>query len=432
MQLIILIHGMWGKAGDFNYIVNELEQKNYITYVDATSGASERSISNKIAGIVYCTRSNEGYFTYDGIDVCGFRIANEISHVVRKLKNQDAKISELSIVGYSMGGLMARYAIGLLYTRGIFNEIQPRTFITTCSPHVGVNVLGNTKDARIFNFIGSWSMARTSRQAFLRDTDQPLQLPLFLYLTQQNTAFTKALSLFDRRVLYANVFNDHRCEFYTSAVETIDDFTNRDMQLLSGPFVPGYEPIVLNGRSAPHYKQLSEIGGNLKSASLSGFRSVGHWLLHGWLGRRLCRFFRIVKLVTKLGVVLPLWFLAFLVNAGYQYSASTLRIRSTLRSSAHIHQEDVQEMLKASAEYLVEDSYRTVQDESDRHPSVIPVTPLMSRTIEQFNALGWEKYFLRIVDASKAHSAAIMKNSKRKDFHEGKTAVRHLVMVLTI
>lgn len=431
MQLIILIHGMWGKAGDFNYIVNELEQVGYVTYDYAISGTSEASASESPAGIVYCTRSNEGYFTYDGIDVCGLRIANEISHVVRQLQTQDWKISELSIVGYSMGGLMARYAVGLLYTRGIFDEITPRALVTTCSPHIGVNVLSKSKGARLFNFVGSWSMARTSRQAFLRDSDQPHQLPLFLYLTQKNTSCTKALSLFGRRVLYANVFNDHRCEFYTAAAETTDPFKHQDLRLLSGPFVPGYEPIVLHGGPTPFYKQSSDIEDAPKSAPLSGFRSVGHWLLHSWLGHRVYRFFKILKLIAKLGVVLPLWFLAFLINVGYQHTASSLRIRSTLRSRAHVHHEESPEMLETSAEYLVEDAYRTVQDESEVSPSDIPVTPLMSRTIEQFNALGWEKYFLRIIDASKPHSAAIMKSPKRKDFYEGKTAVKHLVNVLT-
>lgn len=237
---------MWGKASDFNYIVGQLENRGYVSY-DKHSAESSATLS-AATGILYCARSNEGYFTYDGIDICGMRLADEICDVLHDL--QDVKIDALSVVGYSMGGPITRYAIGVLESRGCFDAggflghpaIKPRVFVNTCSPQVGTNVLGNRWSARLFNFIGSWSMARTSRQCFLRDSPTS---PLFLQMTQPNTIWTKALARFERRVCYANITNDRRCDFYTSGVNSVDPFAGKDLHQLKGPFVPGFEPVVL-------------------------------------------------------------------------------------------------------------------------------------------------------------------------------------------
>lgn len=46
--------------------------------------------------------------TYRGIDACGQRLVEEIQECVSKHPNLD----RLSIFGHSMGGLIARYALG--------------------------------------------------------------------------------------------------------------------------------------------------------------------------------------------------------------------------------------------------------------------------------------------------------------------------------
>ena len=70
-------------------------------------------------------KSNSGNFTYDGIELGGERVCQEIEEEIEKLARAGQAVTRLSLVGYSLGGLVARYAIGLLYSKGLFRNIQP-------------------------------------------------------------------------------------------------------------------------------------------------------------------------------------------------------------------------------------------------------------------------------------------------------------------
>lgn len=69
-------------------------------------------------------KSNSGNFTYDGIELGGERVSQEIEEEIEKLGRAGHKVTRLSLVGYSLGGLVARYAIGLLDNKGLFKDIQ--------------------------------------------------------------------------------------------------------------------------------------------------------------------------------------------------------------------------------------------------------------------------------------------------------------------
>lgn len=70
-------------------------------------------------------KRNAGSFTYDGIELGGERVTNEIEERLEELAREGHDIKRISIVGYSLGGLIARYAIGLLYSKGVFEKIEP-------------------------------------------------------------------------------------------------------------------------------------------------------------------------------------------------------------------------------------------------------------------------------------------------------------------
>lgn len=74
---------------------------------------------------ILIAKSNNGNFTYDGIDIGGERICEEIEEEIKKLAREGEEIAKLSLVGYSLGGLIARYTVGLLYSKGLFNTIKP-------------------------------------------------------------------------------------------------------------------------------------------------------------------------------------------------------------------------------------------------------------------------------------------------------------------
>lgn len=64
-------------------------------------------------------KRNTGSFTYDGIEKGGERVCAEIEEEMR-----NRKFTKLSIVGYSLGGLVARYAVGLLQAKGMLDHIE--------------------------------------------------------------------------------------------------------------------------------------------------------------------------------------------------------------------------------------------------------------------------------------------------------------------
>lgn len=47
-------------------------------------------------------------------------------------------MTRFSVCGYSMGGLIARYLLGILHARNFFDKITPVNFTTFATPHVGI------------------------------------------------------------------------------------------------------------------------------------------------------------------------------------------------------------------------------------------------------------------------------------------------------
>lgn len=61
----------------------------------------------------------------------GERIVYEVEQEIARLEAEHgAKIQKISIAGYSLGGLVSRYAIGLMYSSGLFGSIEPVNFTT--------------------------------------------------------------------------------------------------------------------------------------------------------------------------------------------------------------------------------------------------------------------------------------------------------------
>ena len=69
-------------------------------------------------------KRNTGSFTYDGIELGGERVCAEIIEEMRTIEEKGGKIKKLSIIGYSLGGLVSRYTVGLLETKGVLDTVQ--------------------------------------------------------------------------------------------------------------------------------------------------------------------------------------------------------------------------------------------------------------------------------------------------------------------
>jgi Putative serine esterase (DUF676) len=57
---------------------------------------------------------------------------------VSVLQQQGFAVKYISFVGHSFGGLVSRYAIGILFGQGFFDRIKPMNFTTFATPHLGV------------------------------------------------------------------------------------------------------------------------------------------------------------------------------------------------------------------------------------------------------------------------------------------------------
>lgn len=73
---------------------------------------------------ILVSKRNSGSFTYDGIELGGQRVCQEIEEELKRLSEGGQTVKKLSMVGYSLGGLVARYTAGLLESRGLFDDIE--------------------------------------------------------------------------------------------------------------------------------------------------------------------------------------------------------------------------------------------------------------------------------------------------------------------
>ena len=99
---------LWGNPQHLAFVAGELRRENPDPHLH-----------------LLVAKSNSGNFTYDGIELGGERLTREIEDEIESLANAGTPVSRFSLVGYSLGGLVARYAIGLLYSKRVFDQIEP-------------------------------------------------------------------------------------------------------------------------------------------------------------------------------------------------------------------------------------------------------------------------------------------------------------------
>ncbi|KAK1392988.1 DUF676 domain-containing protein [Heracleum sosnowskyi] len=192
--------------------------------------------------VVHCSESNPSMLTFDGVDVMGSRLADEVVSVVKRHPG----LQKISFISHSLGGLVSRYAIAKLYTeefteercevkgespyreenaKGTIAGLEPINFITSATPHLGCRghrqipmfcgILAFEKAATNI----SWLLGRTGKHLFLTDTDNR-KPPLLLRMVEdcEELKFITALQSFKRRVAYANARFDHIVGWSTSSL----------------------------------------------------------------------------------------------------------------------------------------------------------------------------------------------------------------------
>ncbi|KAF3433191.1 hypothetical protein FNV43_RR24293 [Rhamnella rubrinervis] len=222
-HLVIMANGILGSVTDWKFAAEKFVE----------------TLPDKV--FVHCSERNVSRLTLDGVDVMGERLAEEVLEVIQRKPN----LNKISFVAHSVGGLVARYAIGKLYrppksenvedssisecsteSTGTIGGLEAMNFITVATPHLGSRgnkqvpfLFGIPVFERAASFVIHLIFRRTGRHLFLNDDDggKPPLLKRMIE-DQEDCYFMSALRAFKRRVAYSNVGSDHIVGWRTSSI----------------------------------------------------------------------------------------------------------------------------------------------------------------------------------------------------------------------
>ncbi|KAK0571986.1 hypothetical protein LWI29_024437 [Acer saccharum] len=234
-HLVIMVNGLIGSAADWRFAAEQFVKK----------------LPDKV--IVHRSECNYSKLTFDGVDLMGERLAEEILAVARHRPD----VQKISFVAHSLGGLVARYAIGRLFEssqeldpiglpknslsekrtsfsmqcleqpfEGRIAGLQPMNFITFATPHLGSKgnkqlplLCGLPFLERRASQTAHLIAGRSGKHLFLTDNDDG-KPPLLLRMVNDSDdlKFISALRAFKRRVAYANANYDHMVGWRTSSI----------------------------------------------------------------------------------------------------------------------------------------------------------------------------------------------------------------------
>ena len=439
-HLCVLMHGLWGNPDHLKYLVDTLQ---------------EHHGKDKIMTLV--CKSNAGNFTYDGIDVGAERAAKEIKEFLKEMDDQGRNITKFSIVGYSLGGLVARYAIGVLDHDGFFETMQPVNFTTFASPHLGTRTPLKLWTSQVFNAFGPRVISASGQQLFVMDKFRDTGKPLLEVMTEPESIFVHALAKFQKRTLYANIVNDRLAAFYTTSISPIDPYAG-DLDKLKVNYVKGYHPVVINGQDPVQGAESLEVS----QISPPSFVSTASTSV------------RKVATFGALLVFMPIFATGFLATSVVETWRSQRRIRTHSLEEDGLNNYRVTNMLQRVASRVERTSSfsggatsngqprsplsrrntaSTLPDtpETPEHTNGTPIDPITSsslakttsrspqpteerlalldsqfKMIESLDKVGFEKFHVWIHDSNWSHAAIIVRRATSM-FDEGKIVVKHWI-----
>ncbi|KAI5467215.1 putative serine esterase-domain-containing protein [Mariannaea sp. PMI_226] len=418
-HLCVLVHGLWGNPNHMRNIAKALRKKYSHDHL-----------------YILLAKQNSGNFTYDGIDRGGERICAEIEAEIREIESRGGKITKLSIVGYSLGGLISRYAVGLLYAKGFFNTVKCMNFVTFASPHLGVRSPRKGWINHIWNVLGARSLSISGRQLFMIDKFRDTERPLLSVLADPNSIFMSGLREFKRRALYTNIVNDRSAVYYTTGIQKTDPYT--DMDRVKVNYLKGYEGVILDPMNPSVARPRVQRPATWSTITASILK---------WVKR--------IPFMLKIALILSVGIVAFLINAVIQTirSANRIRLHDTGKSGLKIEeyrmsiwmkeiQEEVEHAYEAlnnsqNQEYLgtedEEDEDLDAEDRSllqrERRLSIstqptLALTPHQFKMIDSLDSVGWRKYPVWIHNNRHSHAAIIVRMDK-PSFDEGLLVLKH-------
>ncbi|KAG4133423.1 hypothetical protein ERO13_D08G095800v2 [Gossypium hirsutum] len=248
-HLVIMVNGLIGSAADWRFAAEKFVAK----------------LPDKV--IEHRSECNYSKLTFDGVDMMGERLAQEVLDVVKRRP----EVRKISFVAHSLGGLVARYAIGRLYenstklgqsgpfvstltgehTNSSMQDLEqhsedriaglePMNFITFATPHLGSRghkqlplLCGLPFLEKRASETAHFVVGRSGKHLFLTDNDEG-KPPLLLRMVDDgdDLKFISALHAFKRRVAYANANYDHMVGWRTSSIRRQNELPKSNLLVL--------------------------------------------------------------------------------------------------------------------------------------------------------------------------------------------------------
>ncbi|RXK37010.1 hypothetical protein M231_05717 [Tremella mesenterica] len=253
-HLILLLHGLYGSPDNLTVCAQELNK-----------ATSKSSLQVK----VLVAKSYMGSHTWDGIDINARRVYKELHAHIDLLKKENQEVTAFSIMGYSLGGCIARYLLGLLaMDPGFFKRHEPVGFSTFASPYLGV-LKYRTRMNTFVHSIGRRVLSRTGQQLYMLDKDHGR--PLLSVLADPDLIFLQTLKRFPRILVIANGCHDLTVPYPTATFSLSDPFVDYATNGLMVETDPDHvvTSFRLPGRSSTSMYDKHNSSFNLKNEKLS-------------------------------------------------------------------------------------------------------------------------------------------------------------------
>ena len=239
IHLFVLVHGLWGEPN--HMLTIEKAIKDVIG-----ESSNERIETLKISSFRF-------WKTLDGLKINADRVIEDIFDRIKQCKTiHGCKVLKISIVGYSLGGLISRYAIGELYEIGFFEKVEPFAFTTFATPHLGVRYFNNNFFYNTMNKICPFIIGKTGLELFVIDKEK-----ILVKMADSSSKYYKGLSKFLTVILLANIKNDRTVPFYSSFITEYSPFNS--MASIKVKFFPNlFHTFIGDIKAKPRFVDLSK------------------------------------------------------------------------------------------------------------------------------------------------------------------------------
>lgn len=421
---------LWGNPSHLDYLAAALQERH-----------------GNDAIHTFCPKGNSGNNTYDGIEVGGERVVHEIEDALEKLEADGHAIKKISVIGYSLGGLVARYAIGILQANGWLDRLEPVNFTTFASPHVGARAPLKGFTNSIWNNVGPSMISTSGQQMFMVDTFRDTGRPLLSLMADPESIFIQGLKRFPNRSIYANVVNDRITSFFSTAVSKTDPF--QDMERLNINYVNGYEQTIVNCDQYLLPPKTSDPKNSFWKQPVAYARQMPLYLLALFILPpaltallinsvvQTCRSRKRIKLhgEGKLGALFKKYRVPLLVQDVQHVMEEVLENVNATQEPAYVSstEDEMSDFEKAPTMPLNagnSNSADNAEEQISADHEITSQSPKLALNFEQFqiidslNKVGFRKYPVHIHTHHHSHAAIIVRIQK-DSFWEGKLVVKH-------